>query len=194
MEEDEDQSLFVERIAALDLGKAVLEACVRLPHPTKPGRRVQEVRTYSTRTVHLLELADWLRCNQVTTVVMESTSSYWKGVYYLLEAEGFDCQVANAREVKNVPGRPKTDKIDSVWLCKVAERGMFRPSLVHPEPIRRLRGLHPLPPFPGSGSVPGEAAGGEAAGGRPDQARQCDQRHLRGLRPGDARRPRGRAT
>ena len=139
MEEDEDQSLFVERIAALDLGKAVLEACVRLPHPTKPGRRVQEVRTYSTRTVHLLELADWLRCNQVTTVVMESTSSYWKGVYYLLEAEGFDCQVANAREVKNVPGRPKTDKIDSVWLCKVAERGMFRPSLVHPEPIRRLR-------------------------------------------------------
>jgi transposase len=60
-------------------------------------------------------------------------------VYFLLEAEGFDCQVANAREVKNVPGRPKTDKIDAVWLAKVAERGMFRPSLMHPEPIRRLR-------------------------------------------------------
>jgi len=139
VDEDEDQSLFVERIAALDLGKAVLEACVRLPHPSRPGRRVQEVRSFPTRTVHLLALADWLRCEQVTTVVMESTSDYWKGVYYLLEAEGFDCQVANAREVKNVPGRPKTDKADAVWLAKVAERGMFRPSLVHPEPIRRLR-------------------------------------------------------
>jgi len=139
MDEDEDQVLFVERIAALDLGKAGLEACVRLPHPSKPGRRVQEVRSFGTRTAQLLALADWLRCNQVTTVVMESTSDYWKGVYYLLEAEGFECQLANAREVKNVPGRPKTDKIDSVWLCKVAERGMFRPSLVHPEPIRRLR-------------------------------------------------------
>jgi transposase len=139
VEEDEDQSLFVERIAALDLGKAVLEACVRLPHPSKPGRRVQEVRSFETRTAQLLALADWLRCERVTTVVMESTSDYWKGVYYLLEAEGFDCQLANAREVKNVPGRPKTDKADAVWLAKVAERGMFRPSLVHPEPIRRLR-------------------------------------------------------
>lgn len=139
MEEVVDQELYVERIAALDLGKAVLEACVRLPHPGRAGRRVQEVRTYPTTTARLLELADWLRCNQVTRVVMESTSSYWKGVYFLLEAEGFDCQVANAREVKNVPGRAKTDKIDAVWLAKVAERGMFRPSLVHPEPIRRLR-------------------------------------------------------
>jgi transposase len=139
VEEDGGQGLYVERVAALDLGKAVLEACVRLPHPSKPGRRVQEVRTYPTRTAQLLELADWLRCNQVTTVVMESTSDYWKGVYFLLEAEGFDCQVANAREVKNVPGRAKTDKADAVWLAKVAERGMFRPSLVHPEPIRRLR-------------------------------------------------------
>jgi transposase len=139
MEEVAEQELYVERIAALDLGKAMLEACVRLPHPTKPGRRVQEVRTYPTTTARLLELADWLRCQQVSRVVMESTSSYWKGVYFLLEAEGFDCQLANAREVKNVPGRPKTDKIDAVWLAKVAERGMFRPSLVHPEPIRRLR-------------------------------------------------------
>ena len=139
MEEVVEQELYVERIAALDLGKAVLEACVRLPHPTRPGRRVQEVRTYPTTTARLLELADWLRCNQVTTVVMESTSSYWKGVYFLLEAEGFECRLANAREVKNVPGRAKTDRADAVWLAKVAERGMYRPSLVHPEPIRRLR-------------------------------------------------------
>jgi transposase len=141
MEEVSELELVVERVAALDLGKAVLEACVRIPHPTRPGRRMQEVRTFATTTSALLELAGWLHRWGVTRVVMESTSSYWKGVYYLLEADGFECWLVNAREVKNVPGRPKTDKADAVWLAKVAERGMCRPSLVHPLPIRRLQDL-----------------------------------------------------
>jgi len=72
---------------------------------------------------------------------MESTSTYWKGVYYLLETEGFDYWLVNAREVKNVPGRAKTDRADAVWLAKVVERGMCRPSLVQPPEIRRLRDL-----------------------------------------------------
>ncbi|MBM0229146.1 IS110 family transposase [Micromonospora sp. ATA51] len=141
MEEVGEQELHVERVAALDLGKAALEACVRVPHESRPGRRMQEVRGYPTTTSALLELADWLRCCRVTRVVMESTSDYWKGVYYLLEAEGFECWLVNAREVRNVPGRPKTDKADAVWLAKVAERGMCAPSLVHPAPIRQLRDL-----------------------------------------------------
>jgi transposase len=77
----------------------------------------------------------------VTLVVMEPTSDYWKPVFYLLEAEGFTCWLLNARHVKKVPGRPKTDKLDAVWLAKVAERGMCRPSLVHPRPVRELRDL-----------------------------------------------------
>jgi transposase len=141
VEEVDEQELHVERVAALDLGKAALEACVRVPHQTKPGRRLQEVRGYATTTGSLLALADWLHSWGVTRVVMESTSDYWKGVYWLLEAEGFDCWLVNAREVKNVPGRPKTDKADAVWLGKVAERGMCRPSLVQPRPIRQLRDL-----------------------------------------------------
>ncbi|MGO9157815.1 hypothetical protein [Mycobacterium sp.] len=64
-----------------------------------------------------------------------------KGVHYLLEAEEFDCWLVNAREVKNAPGRAKTLRADAVWLAKVAERGMCRPSLVHPPEIRRLRDL-----------------------------------------------------
>jgi hypothetical protein len=60
---------------------------------------------------------------------------------YLLEAEGFECWLRNAKHVKNVPGRPKTDKLDAVWLAKVVERGMCRPSLVPPKPIRQLRDL-----------------------------------------------------
>jgi transposase len=141
MEEVDEQELHVERVAALDLGKAALEACVRVPHESKPGRRLQEVRGYATTTGALLALADWLHSWGVTRVVMESTSDYWKGVYWLLEAEGFECWLVNARDVKNVPGRPKTDKADAVWLAKVAERGMCRPSLVHPRPIRQLRDL-----------------------------------------------------
>jgi transposase len=141
MEEVDEQDLHVERVAALDLGKAALEACVRVPHEVKPGRRLQEVRGFATTTGALLALADWLHSWGVTRVVMESTSDYWKGVYWLLEAEGFACWLVNARDVKNVPGRPKTDKADAVWLAKVAERGMCRPSLVHPRPIRQLRDL-----------------------------------------------------
>ncbi len=112
-----------------------------MPHQSRPGRRLQEVRGYATTTSALLALADWLHSLGVTRVVMESTSDYWKGVYWLLETEGFACWLVNARDVKNVPGRPKTDKADAVWLAKVAERGMCRPSLVHPRPIRQLRDL-----------------------------------------------------
>jgi len=141
MDEVDDVELLVERVAALDLGKAVLEACVRVPHPQRLGRRMQELRGYGTTTAQLLAMVAWLRHWHVQRVVMESTSTYWKGVYYLLEAEGFDCWLVNAREVKNVPGRAKTDRADAVWLAKVAERGMCRPSLVQPPEIRRLRDL-----------------------------------------------------
>jgi transposase len=127
------------RVCAIDIGKAGLVACVRVPHETNPGRRVQEVREYTTVTPALLGLADWLRCQQVQLVAMEATSGYWKPVFYLLEAEGFECWLLNARHVKNVPGRPKTDKLDAVWLAKVVERGMCRPSPVQPKALRQLR-------------------------------------------------------
>ncbi len=141
MDEVEDGGEPFERVAALDLGKAELTACVRVPNPDKPGRRLQEVRGCSTVTPALLELADWLRAERVQVVSMEATSDYWKPVYYLLEAEGFTCWLLNAKHVKNAPGRPKTDRLDAVWLAKVTERGMCTPSLVHPKPIRQLRDL-----------------------------------------------------
>ena len=62
-----------------------------------------------------------------------------KPPFYLLEAHGFEAWLVNARDVKNLPGRPKTDRLDAVWLCKVAERQMLRPSFIPPVPIRRLR-------------------------------------------------------
>ncbi|MGJ6960997.1 IS110 family transposase, partial [Streptosporangium sp. G11] len=141
MQESDEPLELVERVAAIDIGKSGLVVCVRVPHDDKPARRRQEVREYTTLTASLLALADWLRCQAVTLVAMEATSDYWKPVYYLLEAEGFTCWLLNAKHVKNVPGRPKTDKLDAVWLAKVVERGMCRPSLVHPKPIRQLRDL-----------------------------------------------------
>lgn len=132
----------VERVAALDIGKAQLTACVRVPAPGRAGRRRrQEVREMSTMSRDLLGLADWLRGERVELVAMEATGSYWKPVYYLLEAEGLAVWLCNPKHVKNVPGRPKTDKLDAVWLAKVVERGMCGPSLVHPKPIRQLRDL-----------------------------------------------------
>ena len=136
----EEAAELVARVAALDIGKASLVACVRVPHETKPGARRQEVRTFTTTTRSLLQLQDWLVCQGVTLCVMEATSSYWKPPFYLLE-DAIECWVVNARDVKNVPGRPKTDRLDAVWLGKLAERGMLRPSFVPPPWQRELRDL-----------------------------------------------------
>jgi len=141
LEETQDEQEIIARVAALDIGKAELVCCVRVPDPKGGSRRVQEVTTYSTMTRSLQVMADRLLDLGVTRVVMETTSSYWKPPFYLLEAHGFQTWLVNARDVKNLPGRPKTDRLDAVWLCKVAERQMLRPSFVPPVPIRRLRDL-----------------------------------------------------
>jgi len=77
----------------------------------------------------------------VTRVVMEATSDYRRPAFYLLEARGFEVWLVNAKDVKHLPGRPKTDVLDALWLCKIAERQMIRPSFVPSLPIRRLRDL-----------------------------------------------------
>jgi transposase len=136
----EEAAELVARVAALDIGKAELTACVRVPHERLPGRRRQEVRRFATTTPSLLELRDWLVCQGVTLCVMEATSAYWKPPFYLLE-DVIECWVVNARDVKNVPGRPKTDRLDAIWLAKLAERGMLRPSFVPPPWQRELRDL-----------------------------------------------------
>jgi transposase len=141
LEEAHDSEELIERVAALDIGKAELTCCVRVPSPDRPGKRLQEVRSYQTMTRSLLVLADRLAELGVTRVVMEATSDYWKPVFYLLEAQGFQTWLVNAHDVKHLPGRPKTDRLDAVWLCKVAERQMLRPSFVPPPAIRRLRDL-----------------------------------------------------
>src|SRR4051794_23010465 len=138
MRVETDEPEIVERIAALDVGKAEVVCCARVPGPG--ARRMQEVRTVSTMTAALLGLGGWLAELGVSRVVMEATSDYWRAPFYLLE-DRFETWLVNAHDVKPVPGRPKTDRLDAVWLCKVAERQMLRPSFVPPPAIRQLRDL-----------------------------------------------------
>jgi transposase len=131
----------VDRVAGIDVAKASGMVAVRLPHDTRAGRRTQQVITVPATTGAILELADLLATLRVQRVVMEATSVYWKPWFFLLESRGLSCWLVNARDVKNVPGRPKTDKLDAVWLAKLTEKGMLRPSFVPPKPVRQLRDL-----------------------------------------------------
>ena len=139
MEDVREEPLFVQRVAGLDIAKAGVEVTIRVPSDTSAGRRQQETRTFGTTRRQLLDLADWLRSWGVTKAGMEATSDYWKPVFFLLESRGFDCDLYNAAQVRALPGRPKTDRADSIWLAKITERGMIAASFVPPEPVRRLR-------------------------------------------------------
>ena len=129
--------VIVERPAALDVHKAQVTACVRLPGEGRERR--SEVREFSTMVGGLLVLRDWLKAHGVTQVAMEATSVYWKPVWAVLE-DDFECILVNARHVKNLPGR-KTDVKDAEWLCQLLEAGLLRASFVPPKPIRALRNL-----------------------------------------------------
>ena len=81
----QDDEKLIERVAALDIGKAEVVCCVRVPGRGPRARRMQEVRTYTTMTRSLLAMSDWLAGLGVTRVVMEATGDYWKPPFYLLE-------------------------------------------------------------------------------------------------------------
>lgn len=139
MRDVDEEPLFADRVAGLDIAKAEVEVTIRVPSETGSGRRQQETRTFAVTKDALVSLADWLRCWGVSKVGMEATGDYWKPVFFLLESAGFDCELYNAAQVKALPGRPKTDRADSIWIAKITERGMIASSFVPPEPIRRLR-------------------------------------------------------
>src|ERR1039457_2311146 len=107
--------------------------------PVPAGKRRTTVREVAAATGTVLGLAEQLAGEGIEMVTLEATSDYWRIWFYVLEAAGLRVQLVNARDVKNAPGRPKTDKLDAVWLAKLTERGMLRPSFVPPAEIRQLR-------------------------------------------------------
>jgi len=141
VEEVTDEPLYRDRVCGIDIGKAGLVATIRVPSDKDPARRAAETRSFGTTRRQVLALADWLRSWQVPAVVMEATGDYWKGPFYRLEAEGFECVLAVARQVKNLPGRSKRDPADSRWLAACLERGAVRPCFVATPEFRIIR-LH----------------------------------------------------
>ena len=121
--------------AGIDVGAEEHWVCV------PAGREAQPVQKFSAFPCDLHRLADWLTACRVTTVAMESTGVYWIPLFQILEARGFAVALVNARHVKNVPGRPKTDRFDCRWLQKLHSYGLLAPSFRPPEDMCQLRSL-----------------------------------------------------
>ncbi|HKB31920.1 MAG TPA: transposase, partial [Streptosporangiaceae bacterium] len=126
----------VDRAAAIDVAKGSGMVCTRLPSDTRAGRRTQRVWEVTATFAAVVTLMDHLRSQGIQRLVLESTSDYWRIWYYLAEAAGLEVWLVNARDVKHLPGRSKSGKLDCVWLCKLNEWGMLRRSFVPPGQIR----------------------------------------------------------
>ena len=167
---DEDREVVYERVAAVDVAKASGVVCMRTPDPARPGRFVNriwdDVPAMRAQIAGLGRELLGARCRMVT---LESTSDYWRIWYYVLESTGLAVQLVSASQAKNLKGRPKTDRLDAMWLARLTEWGMLRPSFVPPGRDPAGAGFHPGPDQPGRRADPVPAAAGEAAGRRHGQ-------------------------
>lgn len=122
-----------QRCCGLDVHKKTVVACLlQLGH--------KETRTFATMTADLLEMIAWLQELGCEYVAMESTGSYWKPIYNLLEAEGVPAMVVNAQHIKAVPGR-KTDVKDAEWIADLLRHGLLKPSFIPDRDQRELAEL-----------------------------------------------------
>jgi transposase len=123
--------------AGLDLHKEVIVACA----PMTAGETQHPVRKFGTYTSALLELATWLKQHGVTTVAMEATGVFWLPVIGILRSKGLEVLLVNAREVRSVKGRPKTDKLDCEWIRRLHACGLLRGSFIPDAETERLKSL-----------------------------------------------------
>lgn len=125
-----------EKCCGLDVHRDFITACIMIGFGTQKSKII---KTFSTFTIDIQELANWLRSFNIKHVAVESTGIYWKPIFNILEEE-FEIILVNAQHVKNVPGR-KTDVKDSEWLCKLLKCGLLSKSFIPPKQIIRLREL-----------------------------------------------------
>ena len=129
----DDDTLYYERCAGIDVHKTLLVVCLRI------GRKT-ESRECGTTTGEIREIVNWLKGNGCQMVAMESTGSYWKPLYNIFEQENLPAMVVNAYHIKNVPGR-KTDWNDAFWIAKCLAQGLLKPSFVPDPEQRELRDM-----------------------------------------------------
>jgi transposase len=137
--DDQDHERIYERVAAIDVAKDTGMVCTRIPHPARPGSRRATVWTVKARMGTVRQLGRQLARDGIEIVTLESTSDYWRIWFFVLEACGLAVQLVHASQAKNLPGRPKTDKLDAMWLARLTELGLLRASFVPPKAIRDLR-------------------------------------------------------
>ncbi len=128
-----DMDVVYTHVCGLDVHKKNVVACIITPEG-------KEIRTFSTMTDDLIALVDWVKSKGCTHVAMESTASYWKPIYNLLEIEELHILVVNAHHMKNVPGR-KTDVKDAEWIAGLLRHGLLRGSYIPTREQRELREL-----------------------------------------------------
>lgn len=122
-----------DNCCGIDVHKKLMVAC--FIHGNK-----QEIREFGATTRELLVLANWLLLGGCQMVAMESTGSYWKPLYNILEASGLEAMVVNAQHMKAVPGR-KTDVRDSEWIADLLQHGLLQASFIPDRAQRELREL-----------------------------------------------------
>ena len=127
----------IERSCGIDVHKSSLTACLLVGK--LDDKEAKTINTFSTMTDDLFALKDWLKAEGCTHVAIESTGVYWKPVFNILE-DSLTVILANAREIKNVPGR-KTDIKDCEWIARLLRFGLIQASFIPPKPIRQLRDL-----------------------------------------------------
>jgi transposase len=137
--DDEEHERVHDRVAAIDVAKDTGMVCTRTPHPARPGARRSTVWTVKARMNAVRALGRQLKHDGIEIVTLESTSDYWRIWFFVLEACGLAVQLVHAAQAKNLPGRPKTDKLDAMWLARLTEMGLLRASFVPPRAIRDLR-------------------------------------------------------
>src|SRR5215471_16316865 len=124
--DDEEHERVHDRVAAVDVAKDSGVVCTRTPHPSRPGARQSRVWTVKARMKAIRALGRQLKNDGIEMVTLESTSDYWRIWFFVLEACGLAVQLVSASQAKNLPGRPKTDKLDAQWLARLTEMGLLR--------------------------------------------------------------------
>ena len=137
MQDVEDEPLFAERVAGIDIAKAGIEVAVRVPSDTTAGRRQQETRLFRTTRKELLALADWLRSWGVTKVGMESTGATGSRSISCSNARAWSACCITPRRSRRCPGGPRQAgcRMDS----EDHRAGQPALQLRAPQDIRRLR-------------------------------------------------------
>jgi hypothetical protein len=153
--DDQEHERVYDRVAAVDVAKDAGVVCTRTPHPSRlsrPGARRSTVWVVKARMGAVRAPGRQLKADGIEMVTLESTSDYWRLWFFVLEAAGLAVQLVNAAQARNLPGRPKTDKLDAMWLARLTPAcpaPFWKPTAPSARSLGSRSSSHPSAP-PGS--------------------------------------------